>query len=375
MKKSIKVIPILAAILLFSGCGKRNSIPSNYYSTPAPQLVSATPTPTVPPTAVPTAVATPVPTQATVLTPVPAPTAAPTVMPTYAPTPAPIQTPFPTPAPTVAPYVAITKSPTGERVEEGGRALFVAHAANQTGITWIISNAAGTAMYFNNEAANQFPGLSISGIGTDTLILDKIPYEMNGWRVQARYEGLGGPAYTEYASITVNRTVETYESLLEKYKKVVNGADATEFGFSYICSYNRNLGYMLQDVDGNGVYELIISASGDSMIFDMYTMSGNTPIKVLSSGERDRYYLTSEGQIANEASSSAFVSSTSRYYYYSGSLILRDAAGYDSTVNSENPWYIIGNDGNRVVAQEADASGYMASVQQSYVPLSLTMIG
>ena len=54
--------------------------------------------------------------------------------------------------------VAVTKSPTSETVEKGGKASFVAHAANATGLTWrLVSsdaretiNAAALSQYFSD---------------------------------------------------------------------------------------------------------------------------------------------------------------------------------------------------------------------------------
>ena len=60
---------------------------------------------------------------------------------------------------------------------------------------WSLSN--GTATSANvARASTDVPGTSV-------LTLSNIPYEMNGWRIQAYFTGNGGPLYTAGAYITV----------------------------------------------------------------------------------------------------------------------------------------------------------------------------
>ena len=99
--------------------------------------------------------------------------------------------------------VKVTKSPTSEVVYEGGRASFVAYAQNSTGITWLMV-APGTGQIFDAASlAKSLPGLSISGIGTNTLTIGCIPQSLDGWRVQAKFYGEGGPVHSSMASISV----------------------------------------------------------------------------------------------------------------------------------------------------------------------------
>lgn len=101
--------------------------------------------------------------------------------------------------------------------------------------------------------------------------------------------------------------------------------------------FDSNSGYALADIDGNGTDELLLGQ--DNMIYEMYTLSGNQIQKVISGGERDRYYLCENGMIENEGSNGA-ANSINGYYSYSGtSLSLKEAVVYDSEVDSENPWF------------------------------------
>ena len=100
--------------------------------------------------------------------------------------------------------VTITKSPSGEKVEKGGKASFVAHAANATGVSWRLVSS-DTVDTINAAAAPEyFEGLVVYGANTDRLTLENIPASMNGWQVMAVFSGNNGPAYTYGARITVN---------------------------------------------------------------------------------------------------------------------------------------------------------------------------
>ena len=139
-----------------------------------------------------------------VSTPGPATVPAGAYVPAYTPVPTPLPTPAPTPVPTQAPnLVRITKSPTSETVEEGGSAMFIAYAENYDSIVWITVSPDKQTSYEIGDARRQFGNLGISGQGTSTLSLSNIPYEMNGWRIQAYFTGNGGPLYTAGAYLTV----------------------------------------------------------------------------------------------------------------------------------------------------------------------------
>ena len=365
MKKIICILVLASLALTLCACGgKRNSIPDTANAAVAGAKASSTPVvmtappvvTTVPPQSTARPVGTPVPgtssatgSTATATTPAPVRTPVPTPAPIRTPVPTPMQTyaPVATPAPTPVPYVKITKSPTGETVDAGGKAYFVAHAEHNTGITWIFTNSDMSIMCYDNEVNIFMPDLLVSGLGTDTLKLENIPSDMNGWKVQARYEGLGGPASTEFATVTVKASSSPqqpvgpvsggYDALIANYRKVVNGEDATSFGFSYLCNYNRSLGYMKTDLDGNGVQELLIGAFGDDVIYDLYTLVNGSAVHVFSSGERDRYYLSSMATFYNYGSSSAWQSDAILLNLYDSMLSTVESCWTNDSSDPMNP--------------------------------------
>ena len=215
MKRTVSLVIALIMVCSLAACGKSN----RYTSSDIPQdgdemdfTTYVTPVNTASPTA------TPEPTPAQ--TPVPTPTAA------------------PTPAPTITVvnngYVTITKSPTSEVVDAGGKASFVAYGSNFTAITWTISNADSSINYNASEAPNHFPGLGVTGQGSSTLTLSNIPSDLNGWKVQAIFSGTGGPLYTNIAYITVN-SASAEEQIAKDYSTSCRNSIATaasSYGFT-----------------------------------------------------------------------------------------------------------------------------------------------
>lgn len=109
-------------------------------------------------------------------------------------------------APAAAPAdrdIVITKSPTGEHVEAGGSAKFVARANNADRIVWRLVSNDTTNTVQCSEAGEFFPGIQVSGLGTDTLVLSNIPKSLDGWRVEAQFWSGSKHAESYGAEITI----------------------------------------------------------------------------------------------------------------------------------------------------------------------------
>ncbi len=90
----------------------------------------------------------------------------------------------------------ITKNPTGETVDAGGSATFVARADNAYSRVWRIVSKDTTKTVTAKEAASYFGrGLSVSGADTDTLVLSNIPASMNEWSVECKFIGADGKTF------------------------------------------------------------------------------------------------------------------------------------------------------------------------------------
>lgn len=104
-----------------------------------------------------------------------------------------------------------------------------------------------------------------------------------------------------------------------------------------------NLGYYLTDIDGDGIEELMIGATGENaytgMFYDLYTIVNDQRALVVSSGERDRYYLCVDGTVANEGSGGASNSVDNYYNLVSGQLEFKEGVFLDAYSHPENPWF------------------------------------
>lgn len=110
--------------------------------------------------------------------------------------------PTPTPAP-VPPTQ--TKPPYAETVEEGESATFIARADGATSYVWRFVSSSGTS-YDYTAINGLFPGLRVSGGDTETLTLNSIPKELDGWSVRCLFKGEGGETLSDAAAITVRAT-------------------------------------------------------------------------------------------------------------------------------------------------------------------------
>lgn len=130
-----------------------------------------------------------------------------------APTPTPTQPPVVTAVPTATPVPntapKITKHPTGETVEAGGTAKFIARADNATSFVWRIVSADTTNTVPAADAPAYFSGLKVSGLDSEMLVLSGIPKAMNGWSVECKFTGPGGTSFTNGATIRVTTAANT----------------------------------------------------------------------------------------------------------------------------------------------------------------------
>ena len=238
------------------------------------------------------------------------------------PTPAP--TPAPAPAASTAapsgPQVVITKNPTSEALEIGGKTWFIAHAQNALSLTWEMVDPQGN-VYSLQDAMNSNPGLTLEAMDKDTLAVSNVPQSLNGWGARARFDGQGNAAYSNVATIYVGDYAAAYGSVIQTYKRAIELGNITaETAWDYnISEYMvgcAHVGYALKDLDKDGTPELIIADyGGDSgqILFDLYTLYNGSPAQLAMSQARNRWYLRTDNLLYNEASSGAAYSYFSLY--------------------------------------------------------------
>ena len=163
----------------------------------------------------------------------------------------------------------------------------------------------------------------------------------------------------------------TYDALLAEISGLRrSGASEAQTDFSHDLlsanDYYQTPGWLLRDLDGDEIPELLLGADwgdGHSVIFNIYRLDGAKAVRVVDGWNRSRWYLCTDGSLANEGSSSAFESSYSYYRYTSGELQHLETLLYLDGGSGGSPWrysatadhYVSSGDFRSVTEAEATA--------------------
>ena len=174
-----------------------------------------------------------------------------------------------------------------------------------------------------------------------------------------------------------------YDALLAEIADLRrSGASDVQTDFSHDLlsanDYYQTPGWLLRDLDGDGV-ELLLGADwgdGHTVIFNIYRLDGAKAVRVVDGWKRNRWYFCADGSLANECSSSAFESSYSYYRYTSGELQHLETLLYLDDGSGSSPWrysvtadHYVSSDDFRSVT-EAEAAAVMD--KYTYEPLPFT---
>lgn len=180
-----------------------------------------------------------------------------------------------------------------------------------------------------------------------------------------------------------------YDEIIRKYYKAVSlhwsMSDYAGSGLDYLASSvedTSGIGYYISDLDQNGTEELLIGPIGiggnyTGMFFDLYTLKDGNLVQIITSGERDRYYLCVDNTIANEGAGSAWISGWTYYDLVDGELVMREHVLADGAYDSENPWFYSTTeeweDHSSPISEDAAQSiiNRYQYVDDPYIPLSV----
>ena len=126
-----------------------------------------------------------------------------------------------------------------------------------------------------------------------------------------------------------------YGDIIYKYKELVDeGADYYDIiGEDYPYETNENcslcysvaigdtsgeIGYLISNLDGDGVSELVIGVCDDSFVIDVYTIRDGNVVRILDSGERYSSFYCGDGFFYQAGSSGAAYYSCTLYRIISG---------------------------------------------------------
>ncbi len=152
---------------------------------------------------------------------------------------------------------------------------------------------------------------------------------------------VGGTAIAEKARNTApDEACRDYDEVIELYSGAIreqwDWEKVAALGFEPDCFVSSldNDGYILKDLDQDGNDELIILAKGSltasrfenfgDMVYAVYTLQNDKPVRVLESWTRSRNYLCADGGIYNEGSDGAAYSTWCVYDIRDGKTVVRE---------------------------------------------------
>ena len=223
---------------------------------------------------------------------------------------------------------------------------------------------------YGNENYQLIGKLPFTGLDY-TIAMDRRLQEHNNLALTGRGGGQAVilmPFAPDAASTT---GYAAYDALLAEISGLRrSGASDVQTDFSHdllsVNDYYQTPGWLLRDLDGDGIPELLLGANwdeGHTVIFNIYRYGGTRAVRVVNGWNRNRWYLCTDGSLANEGSSSAFESSYSYYRYTSGELQHLETLLYLDDGSGGSPWrysvttdqYVNSGDFHSVTEAEATA--------------------
>ena len=146
--------------------------------------------------------------------------------------------------------------------------------------------------------------------------------------------------------------ITAYGSVIEPYKVAYetgnsgNAEYAWNNGLSEMMAYSSAVGYALEDLDGNGIRELIIAGLGtddfsEKNIYALYTLEDGAPLPIAVSSARMRYYLQSDNTIRYVGSSGAFHTNIVRSRLNGSSMEVIDMLFTTAETNPDGSFYAV----------------------------------
>lgn len=137
--------------------------------------------------------------------------------------------------------------------------------------------------------------------------------------------------------------------------------------------YNLSLCFTTMDIDNDGVEELVIHdcGMGDCIVYAAYSIDNSQLIWLLNGGEKNRYYLCTDGKIANYLPGGPLCSWTT-YDYANSTVSLIDCYFRDELRIEEHYWYYSQKevfDPDAIMVSEEDFNAAVASMEQTYMTL------
>lgn len=131
-------------------------------------------------------------------------------------------------------------------------------------------------------------------------------------------------------------------SAMRRIKSSISDYQA-EFGESaWQLAKEDETGWLLRDLDGDGVPELLLGVSwsgNNTVIFNIFRLEGDRAVRLVDGWNRCRYYLCTDGSIANSGDGGIYEYSDAYYRYIDGELKLLEMVQYTASDAGGEVWY------------------------------------
>ena len=211
---------------------------------------------------------------------------------------------------------------------------------------WCILHISGTADIGDTLAAD------ITADGTGRLIVTLTESPVSTGYLAA------GAVFTFWPRVT---GYSEYDEVLANICDLrLAGTHGTETDFSSDLltanDYYQTPGWLLRDLDGDGIPELLLGANwdeGHTVIFNIYRSGGARAVRVVDGWSRSRWYLCTDGSLAHEGSDGASEGTYSYYRYENGALRhLETVISLDGWLYSDTTDHYVGGKGFRPVSED-----------------------
>ena len=205
---------------------------------------------------------------------------------------------------------------------------------------------------------------------------------------------------TEYEGDATSYYIDVvYAEQIERYYTAISQRwDENEYfdqGLSPLAAHYYdgnpldNVGFTFMDLDGDGIWELVIgaikNAEQDPLVFEIWTLKSDEPVMIAQSGSNNRYYLQYAQEddlwsVAYEAENNA----ANRAVYYlqlvEGEFKVVQGVVFDAITNENAPWFMtydldwdVSNDTpiDENTADSVMKAGRNIYAAQEYCPYSL----
>ena len=208
-------------------------------------------------------------------------------------------------------------------------------------------------IFKNGESGHIYVEVTQGLFGADKSYNFKVVPGTNGGTVDIYYEIAQQDSVTGYPA--------AYDELMTNICNLRSaGARDIETDFSHdllsVNDYYQTPGWLLRDLDGDGIPELLLGANwdeGHTVIFNIYRSGGARAVRVVDGWSRSRWYLCTDGSLAHEGSDGASEGTYSYYRYENGALRhLETVISLDGWLYSDTTDHYVGGKGFRPVSED-----------------------